>query len=73
MKKFIPATLLSAAIGGAPLIAQEKYDTPMKGPMPTKESMPMKGEGMQGMNRKNSGDAQQNDGYGKRYGRDDEE
>ena len=48
MKKLILATLLSAAIGGAPLVAQEKKDMPMKGPMPTKEGMPMKGEGMQG-------------------------
>lgn len=40
--------ILSAALGGFPVLAQEKKDMPMKGQTPMKEGMPMKGEGMQG-------------------------
>jgi hypothetical protein len=42
MKKIMLAVLLSVVVGGAPLLAQEKKDMPMKG------EMPIKGEGMKG-------------------------
>ena len=42
MNKFITAVFFLGAIGLVPLMAQEKKD------VPTKEGMPMKGEGMQG-------------------------
>ena len=48
MKKIVTAVVLSVALGGSTVLAQEKKDMPMKGPMPMKEGMPMKGEGMQG-------------------------
>jgi hypothetical protein len=48
MKKFLMGVILSAALGFVPVLAQEKKEMPMKGPMPMKEGMPMKGEGMQG-------------------------
>jgi hypothetical protein len=42
MKKMIAAVVMSSALGLVPLMAQEKKE------MPTKEGMPMTGEGMQG-------------------------
>ena len=48
MRKVFTAVILSAALGFVPALAQEKKDMPMKGQMPTKEGMPMRGEGMQG-------------------------
>ena len=47
MKNSILVALLSVTIGVASLVAQENKDMPMKGPMPTKEGLPMKGEGRQ--------------------------
>ena len=44
MRKIILGVLLSAAIAGAPLLAQEKNGMPMKGQMPMKEGM--QGSGM---------------------------
>jgi hypothetical protein len=48
MRKVFTAVMLSAALGFVPVLAQEKKDMPMKGQIPTKEGMPMKGEGMPG-------------------------
>ena len=48
MKKIVMAATLSAVLGFVPALAQERKDMPMKGGMPPKEGMPMKGEGMQG-------------------------
>lgn len=45
MKRIVTAVVLSVALGGFTVLAQEKKDMPMKGQMPTKEEMPMKGEG----------------------------
>lgn len=42
MSKVLIAAMLSVALGSLPLLAQEKKGMPMK------ESMPTKGEGMQG-------------------------
>ena len=48
MRKVFTAVILSGALSFVPALAQEKKDMPMKGQMPTKEGMPMKGEGMHG-------------------------
>ena len=48
MKKVFTAVVLSTALGLVPAVAQEKRDLPMKGEMPAKEGMSMKGEGMRG-------------------------
>ena len=42
MKRVLTAVILSGALGVVPVLAQEKQ------PMPMKEGMPMKGDGMQG-------------------------
>jgi hypothetical protein len=48
MRKLFTAMTFSLALGFFPALAQEKRDMPMKGQMPTGESMPMKSQGMQG-------------------------
>lgn len=48
MKTIFAAVILSVALGGFTVLAQEKKDVPMKGGMPMKEGVPMKGEGTQG-------------------------
>ena len=47
MKKIALAALLLGSLGG-PLLAQEKRETPMKGPMLMKEGAPIKSEGQHG-------------------------